>query len=258
MDEPHLIVARDGPIATLTLNRPRVMNAWTGAMRGDLTRALADCGADDAVRAVVVTGAGEKAFCAGQDLNESQSFDADAAEAWIEDFRALYAAVRSLEKPVVAAINGVAAGSGFQFALLTDVRVGHPGVRMGQPEINSGIASVTGPWIMREIVGLSHTVELTLTGRLVNAEEAQRLGLLHEVVPQDWLMERARERAGELAAKPPLAMSLIKRRFWETLKPGFDEAMAAAIRLHRQSYAAGEPQAESARFLADRAARRGN
>jgi enoyl-CoA hydratase/carnithine racemase len=240
------------PLAVLTLDRPEVLNAWTMDMREEILQALDHARNDDGVRALVITGAGDRAFCAGQDLNEVVTFTQEQSEDWINSFRRLYTAVRSLEKPVVAALNGTAAGSAFQFALLTDVRVGHAGVRFGQPEINSGLASITGPWIMREILGLSRTIELTLTGRLMEADEALNLGVLHHIVSQSQVMERAIKIATELANKPPTAMALIKRRFWEVLEPGLNEVMDAAIRYHALSFASGEAAAESRRFLNDK------
>lgn len=252
MGSETILVSGHGAVRVLTLNRPERMNAWDTAMRSRLIGELEAAGRDPDVGAVVITGAGDRAFCAGQDLNEATGFDAARAEAWIDEFHALYRAVRKLEKPVIAAINGVAAGSAFQFALLCDIRIGHAGVRMGQPEINSGIASITGPWIMKEVLGLSRTIEMTLTGRLVEADEALRLGLLHHVVGSDEVMERALEVAGSLAAKPPLAMKLIKQRFFEVLEPGLADAVAAAKRYHRQSFEAGEPQQSTKAFLAKR------
>lgn len=237
------------PLAVITLDRPEVLNAWTMATREEVIRALDHAGNDPDIGALVITGAGTRAFCAGQDLNESISFTEDQAEDWINSFRRLYKAVRSLEIPVVAALNGTAAGSAFQFALLADIRVGHDGVRLGQPEINSGIASITGPWIMREVLGLSRTIELTLTGRLMNAAEAVDLGIIHHLVPQDEVLIRALEIADDLADKPPMAMRLIKRRFWEVLEPGLDEVMDAAIRYHAESFASGEAAAEGREFL---------
>lgn len=238
-----------GSLAVLTLDRPEVLNAWTMKMREEILVALDHARNDDNVRALVITGAGDRAFCAGQDLNEVVTFTQEQSEGWINSFRRLYSAVRSLEIPVVAALNGTAAGSAFQFALLTDVRIGHAAVRFGQPEINSGLASITGPWIMREILGLSRTIELTLTGRLMDADEALNLGVLHHIVSQSQVMERAIEIATDLANKPPTAMALIKRRFWEVLEPGLNEVMDAAIRYHALSFSSGEAVAESQRFL---------
>ncbi|MFF5565456.1 enoyl-CoA hydratase/isomerase family protein [Streptomyces sp. NPDC012623] len=241
-------------LAEVTLDRPDKLNAWTAAMRAELVAALAEAGADDRCRGVVLTGAG-RAFCAGQDLAETAAIDPDdhaAAEAWIDDFGLLFRTVRGLDKPVVAAVNGVAAGSGFQFALLADLRIGHAGVRMGQPEVLSGIPSITGIWAMRGILGRAKTAEFALTGRLVGGEEALRLGLLNRLVDADRVKEEALAEAARLAQLPPGAVALTKGRLRELDDAGLDEAIGAAKKVHVAAYATGEPQREMARFLAGR------
>lgn len=245
-----------GNVGIITLNRPALLNAWHTAMREELVEAFSEMEANDAVRAVILTGAGDRAFGAGQDLNETKTFDPDRAESWMHEWERLYDRIRSLSKPVVAALNGVAAGSAFQVALLCDLRIGHPGVTMGQPEINSGIASVTGPWIMREIIGLAHTIDLTLTGRMMDAEECFRIGVLSRIVPQGEVMAEAMKIAEVLASKPPVAMRMNRARFREMTQPGFDDAMAAGIRTQRAAYATGEPARMMEAFLAKRAARK--
>jgi enoyl-CoA hydratase/carnithine racemase len=247
---------RQGNVAVLTLNRPERYNAWHSPMRDEIVRALDDLNADDAVRTVIMTGAGDKAFSAGQDLAESQTFDGDRAEAWILEWKRMYGALRGLDKPIVAALNGVAAGSAFQVALLCDVRVGHPGVRMGQPEINSGIPSTLGPWLMWETLGWSRTVELWLTGRLMDGEECYRVGIIHHLVPQDQVMAKAIAVATELAAKPPVAMRLNKARLRKITEAGFIDAEEAGREIQRTAYATGEPQSMMAKFFAERAARK--
>lgn len=247
----HFIkLSREGAVRILTLNRPEVMNAWHKPMRDEIIQAIRGFDVSDVDRALVVTGAGSRAFCAGQDLHEAVDFDGDRAESWIDEWELLYGTIRSLRKPVVMALNGVAAGSAFQVALLGDFRIGHPGVRMGQPEINSGIASVTGPWIMREILGLAKTIELTLTGKMIGAEECLRLCLLNEIVPEDQVLPRSIALAEELAAKPSGAMALIKARFREVTQDSFAETFAAARRIHRTAYESGEPAREITTFLA--------
>lgn len=245
-----------GNVGIITLNRPALLNAWHTAMREELVEAFSEMEANDAVRAVILTGAGDRAFGAGQDLNETKTFDPDRAESWMHEWERLYDRIRSLSKPVVAALNGVAAGSAFQVALLCDLRIGHPGVTMGQPEINSGIASVTGPWIMREIIGLAHTIDLTLTGRMMDAEECFRIGVLSRIVPQGEVMAEAMKIAEVLASKPPVAMRMNRARFREMTQPGFDDAMAAGIRTQRAAYATGEPARMMEAFLAKRGARK--
>lgn len=245
-----------GDVGIITLNRPAVMNAWHTAMRNELVAAFEAMDVNDRVRAVILTGAGERAFGAGQDLNETKTFDPDRAETWMHEWERLYESIRSLTKPVIAALNGVAAGSAFQVALLCDLRVGHPGVKMGQPEINSGIASVTGPWIMREIIGLAHTIDLTLTGRMMDADECYRIGVLSRLVPQSEVMPTAMKLAEELASKPPVAMRMNRARFREMTQHGFEEAMAAGIRTQRAAYATGEPARMMEAFLASRSTRK--
>jgi enoyl-CoA hydratase/carnithine racemase len=127
---------------------------------------------------------------------------------------------------------------------------------MGQPEINSGIASTLGPWLMREMLGLSRTVELTLTGRMMDAAECHQIGLIHRLVPQADVMRAAMETARLLAAKPPVAMRLNKRRFKAVTQAGFHEALAAGVEVQRESYGSGEPQRFMERFLAEKAKNR--
>lgn len=244
-------------IGILTLNRPERYNAWHHAMRMEIADAMRKFNADDSVRAVIITGAGDKAFSAGQDLSETQQFDADRAEQWMDDWKIMYGSIRDMDKGVVAALNGVAVGSAFQVALLCDVRVGHPGVKMGQPEILSGIPSTLGPWLMWENIGWSKTVELWLTGELVDGEEAYRLGLINYLVPQEQVMDKALELARKLAARPPVALRLNKRRLREITQMGFEEAENAGRRYQREAFSTGEPQAMMARFFAERAARKG-
>lgn len=251
-----ILTERRGAVGLVTLNKPGILNAWDGPMREALIAALDALEADACVRAIVMTGAGNRAFGAGQDLNEAKGFDPDRAEAWIGEWERLYDRLRSLSKPLVAALNGLAAGSAFQVALLADIRVGHPGVRMGQPEIDAGIASTTGPWIMREHLGLARTIDLTLTGRLMEAEECHRIGLIARLVPPEEVMAEAMRLADDLAAKPPVAMRLDKQRFREMTEAGFRDCLSAGVRIQREAYGTGEPARMMAEFLAARAARR--
>jgi enoyl-CoA hydratase/carnithine racemase len=252
-----ILTERRGAVGVITLNKPAILNAWNAPMRVDLVAALEALEADASVRAIILTGAGDRAFGAGQDLNETKTFDADRAEKWIGEWERLYDRIRSLSKPIIAALNGLAAGSAFQVALLCDLRVGHPGVTMGQPEINSGIASTTGPWIMREHLGLARTIDLTLTGRMMDADECHRIGLINRLVPQDRVMAEALALANELAAKPPIAMRLDRQRFREMTEVGFRDALAAGVRIQREAYGTGEPARMMEQFLAKRAAKAG-
>ena len=255
----HVNAERLGETQIITISRPSSYNAWTSAMRARLGMMLADANDDDGVAAIIVTGAGDKAFCAGQDLAETQAFvGGRSIPGWISDLRAFYDVVRSLEKPLICALNGVAAGSGFQFVLLSDVVVGHPGAKTGQPEINSGIPSVFGPWIIAESLGRARAVELSLTGRLMEAEEAHRLGVIHHLVPQERVLDKALEVAADLAAKPRHAMRLTKKYLRIASEEGYRQAWDRTASGQHEAFDTGEPQRVMEAFFATRAARKGS
>lgn len=255
LEYKFILLERRGAIATVILNRPEKRNAWHAAMRTEVARILRFLNADETVHAIILTGAGDEAFGAGQDLAEAQQFDASRVNEWMAEWRDLYGAVRELDKPIIAALNGVAAGSAFQVALLCDIRIGHAGSRMGQTEINAGIPSVTGTWLMWDVLGRARTIEMVMTGRMLDGEESHRLGLLNHLVAPDQVLVAAYALAAELAAKPPVAMKLNKQRFRHLTEQGFLEAEAAGREIHAEAFASGEPQAMMARFLADRAAK---
>lgn len=252
MTEAAVLFEIVGPVGVIRLNKPAKLNAWDKPMRDAIIAGLRRYDTDAAIGAVVMTGTGERAFSAGQDLTEAHDFDEDRAEAWIREWEAFYGLLRRLTKPIVMALNGSAAGSAFQVALLGDIRVGHAEVTMGQPEINSGIASVTGPWIMKEILGMSRTTELTLTGRMMAAEECHRIGLIHHLVPRAQVLSKALAIAEELAAKAPLALRIDRAWLADMTEAAFQHCIAAAIRLHRQSYGSGEPARKIEEFMAAR------
>lgn len=245
-------------IGTITLNKPEKLNAWDTPMRGEVRAVLEDWNGRDDVRAIIFTGSGERAFSAGQDLDETEKIKSGGEGlSWFQSWRDFYDSLRDLDKPSIAALNGVAAGSAFQFAMLTDVRVGFPGSSMGQTEINSGIPSVLGPMLMYSRIGFSRTVELVLAGRVMEAREAAEIGLIHYMVDtQDDVLPKAREIAELLASKPPIAMRLTKRRFREMTQDAYEEAFANGGVIQEEAYASGEPQEAMRAFFAERAARR--
>ncbi|MCZ6558478.1 MAG: enoyl-CoA hydratase/isomerase family protein [SAR324 cluster bacterium] len=247
-----VLVEKQGGIATVTLNRPEALNAFNSQLRRDLAANLGDLNRDETVRGLVLTGSGNRAFSAGVDLKEAQHVQVADIEAWFGEMRDVYQAIRLLDKPLVVALNGISAGAGFQVALVSDIRVGHPGTRMGQPEINAGIPSVMGSFWMSLHLSLSLNLDLSLTGRLMDAEECQRVGLLNHLVPSGELMAKALSVAGELAAKPPTAMRRTKQRFREMTQPAFDEAYRAAVLGQQECYKNGEPQRAIADFIAKR------
>ncbi len=248
MDSP-LITEQHEQIFLVTLNRPKSFNAINSALRTLLIETLGRAGEDDSVRAIVITGAGDKAFCSGQDLGETARYGSDDVEAWLSANHAMYRAVRALDKPVVAAFNGVAAGAGFQIGLCCDLRVGYAGMKIGQPEIKAGLASIVGSVLMTQHVGIGHNIELSLTGELISGQRAYEIGLLNRLVPQARVVETAFELAGQLAKLAPTAMRLTKQRFRALTEDAFESALAVAIDLQKKAYASGEPQAAMQKFL---------
>ncbi len=255
---PAILTEISDGLATLTLNKPWKLNAWDTPMRAEIAATLRAWNMEPGVRAVILTGAGERAFSAGQDLDETEKFQSGGqGAAWFESWRAFYNAIRDLDKPCVAALNGVAAGSAFQAVQLCDVRVGHAGSRMGQPEINSGIPSVTGPMLMLPRIGFARTTELTLTGRLMEADEAHAIGLIQHLVPSlADVLPKTRAIAKMLADKPPIAMRLNKQRLRQVTQEAFDEAFRNGGAYQAEAFASGEPQETIRAFFAERARRR--
>jgi enoyl-CoA hydratase/carnithine racemase len=235
--------------AVVVLNRPHVLNAVDMEMRETLITLLAEINRDDSVRAVVVRGAGDRAFCAGQDLDETARYGLEDIDSWLTRLHAMYAAVRDLDKPCIAAWNGTAAGAGFQIGLCADLRVGYPELKLGQPEIKAGLASITGSWLMTLHLGLAKNIELSLTGNLISGAEAQQLGLVNDLVPREAVVDRALARAAELSRLPPTATRLTKQRFRRLTQPGFDAVLEEAKAAQRLAYESGEPQAAMRRFL---------
>lgn len=250
----EILVGREGEIGIVTLNRPHALNAWTMRMRDELCTVLASLGGDDGVRAVVLTGAGDRAFCAGQDLAETAAFGPDEVDGWLENFRTLYETVLGVPKPVVAALDGVAAGSGYQFALLCDVRVGYPGLRMGQPEVSSGIPSITGMYLTERAVGSSRMIELMLSGRLMEIDELRQTGIVHHVVAQDQVLAKAVDVARQLARQPSVAVALTKEEYRRRILPGLRDAFESARDIDERAWASGQPQQVMQDFFESRRA----
>jgi len=247
--ERSVIVEQRGPVALITLNRPQAMNAVNTQLRTELISAIGAASTNPAVHAVVLTGAGERAFCAGQDLAEAVAYGVDDLDEWLGQQHAMYQAVRDLDKPAVVAWNGVAAGAGFQIGLCADLRVGYPEMKLGQPEIKAGLASIVGSYLMTLHVGLSQNLQLSLTGELISGTRGYEIGLVNYLVPKERVLEKALAVAGELAALPQTALRLTKRRFRALTQAHFDEVGRIAKACQRDAYASGEPQKMMRSFL---------
>lgn len=226
MYETIRVEQRDG-VAVVALNRPDKLNAVTPQMHKELLDAFKRIARDDAVRAAVLTGEG-RAFCAGQDLETvTQNPDLDYGELLRNGYNPIIEALTSLEKPVVAAVNGVAAGAGVSLALACDLKLASDKASFVQAFVHIGLVPDSGStWFLPRLVGLTKAMELALLGDKVSAEEAARIGLINRVVPHDALMPEAIALAERLAQMPTRAIALTKRAFYKGLTVPLSEQLA--------------------------------
>lgn len=228
MDFTDIIYEKSERIATVTFNRPTRMNAWSSRMDSELRTAMHDADNDPEVRAIIVTGAG-RAFCAGADMAGLSKTAQGAApdgqghapgtENLNPNFRGRFSWLLALRKPTIAAINGACVGMGMTNALFYDIRIASDRARMGLIFVRRGLAIEHGSsWMLPRIVGVANAMDLAVTGRLVDAQEALRMGLVSKVLPHEELMPAAREMAREIATQcSPLGIAHAKRHVYNHL-----------------------------------------
>jgi len=223
MDFDNLLLERDGAVAVITVNRPQVLNALNFSTIDDLRRAALALKQDAGVRAIVITGAGEKSFAAGADINEiAVQSPAHTKELALRG-QHVFDLFENLGKPVIAAINGYALGGGCELALACTLRVAADTARIGQPEINLGIIpGYGGTQRLARLVGKGVALELLLTGKQITAAEALQIGLVNRVVPAARLLSDAKALAAELAGKAPIAVQYIIEAVNRGLEVSFD------------------------------------
>jgi 2-(1,2-epoxy-1,2-dihydrophenyl)acetyl-CoA isomerase len=243
-DYPHLLVETtpDG-VRTITLDRADKLNAVNGALAISLSSAVADAAVEDVARVVVITGAG-RAFCAGLDLSEPPSLPSSTRAERLDPYAWVGTWVRTIlgcEKPVVAAVNGAAAGAGFGLALACDVRIVAESARMTAGYVRRGLSPDAGvSWLLPRHVGLARATDILLTGRDVGATEAERIGLAAHIAPDTTLADVVREYAARLAAGPPLAQALTKRLLARSLDTPLDSALRDELVYIKQCFATAD------------------
>ncbi len=219
-DDARVTLDQDGGVLTVTLNRPHRLNALDLATLNELDHAIARARADKSVRAVVLTGAG-RAFSAGADVKEWADEDhaaapAEPADDWVTTAHRVVATLYRLPKPVIAAVNGVAVGAGLDLALAADFRIASEAARFGSVYITLGIPPDAGAsFLLPRIVGLAKAKELIYTGRIIDASEADQIGMLSQLVPAGELMTAARSWADRLAQGPTIAIGMAKENIQE-------------------------------------------
>jgi 2-(1,2-epoxy-1,2-dihydrophenyl)acetyl-CoA isomerase len=257
MDEPLVRISHEGAVRTLTLNRPQALNSFTTAMHEELRAALDQAASDKSVRCLVITGAG-RGFCAGQDLSDpaiapdlSPGAEPKDIGALIERcYRPLALRVRSMPVPVIAAVNGVAAGAGANLALNCDIVIAARSASFIQAFAKIGlIPDCGGTWLLPRLVGRARALALAMTGDKLSAEQAERIGLIWQCVDDAALADTASALATRLAAMPVKALAATRRALDEAGCLDFDAALQAEARLQSELGRAHDYLEGAAAFL---------
>ena len=250
-----ILLEKRAPLAIVTLNRPQVLNSLNAALFVELAAAVEDLAADLEIRVVLVTGAGPKAFAAGADIAELAALDADSGRAYAARGQAFSRRLETLGKPVIACINGFALGGGCELAMACTLRLAADTAKLGQPEVKLGvIAGFGGTQRLPRLVGRGAALRLLLSGTIISAAEALRIGLVDEVVPAAELMARAQALALEIAANAPLAIERTLLAVDSGLDLSLEDALAEEARHFGQTCATKDKAEGTAAFLAKRSA----
>ena len=248
-------VERDGRVAVVTIDRRQVLNALDCATIDQLRRAMLDVRRDEAVRSVILTGAGEKAFVAGADIQELERLSPNEAEAYALEGQHVFDLVEHLGKPVIAAVNGFALGGGCELAMACTLRVASETARFGQPEVKLGVTpGFAGTQRLPRLVGKGRALDLLLTGRIVDAQEALAIGLGNRVVPAADLMAKSRDLALALAALAPAAMRSIIEAVNRGMEMAFPEAAFLEATLFGLCFSTADMREGTRAFLEKRPA----
>lgn len=247
--ETILVDYADG-IATITLNRPDSLNALNLTVLEDVTAAAAAADADDSIRAIILTGSG-KAFAAGADIKQMASLD--FATAYRKNWFAGWTRLDEVSKPIIAAVNGFALGGGCELAMMADVLVASEKAKFGQPEINLGVLpGMGGSQRLTRAIGKAKAMDLCLTGRMMDAEEAERSGLVARVVAHDSLIEEAESIAATIASKSLIASSMVKEAVNAAFETTLQQGLAFERRLFHSSLATNDQSEGMAAFVEKR------
>jgi enoyl-CoA hydratase len=212
MEYKNLLIEKEGFIAVVTINRPKVLNALNDETIAELKSCFEDLEKEDGIRAVILTGAGEKSFVAGADIGELKEQDREGGVKRSLRGQGVLLKIENLPKPVIAAVNGYALGGGCELAMACDIRIASEKAKMGQPEVNLGIIpGYGGTQRLTRLVGMGKAKELIFTGSIISAQEAHRIGLVDQIAPPDQLMETAMKMANAVAGKGPIAIANAKK-----------------------------------------------
>ena len=227
MEYTNLLLEQSGPIAVLTINRPRAFNSLNSDTLSELSTVLDELGRDSSVKVVILTGSGEKAFVAGADISQMKDFNALEGRRFAQLGHATFRKIELLPQPVIAAIKGFALGGGCELAMACDIRLASENAKFGQPEVTLGLtAGFGGTQRLPRLVGTGLASELLFTGDVIDAHEAYRIGLVNHVYTPDTLMEEAQKLAKRIADRAPVAVQLSKSAIQRGSNMDIDSAQA--------------------------------
>lgn len=242
-------------VRILTVNRTEALNALNHEVMLELKAALEEFAASGEVSVMIITGAGEKAFIAGADIKAQQPLDPEAGRQWGLLGQGVLRSLETMEKPVIAAINGFALGGGCELAMACDIRLASDRAKLGQPEVKLGITpGYGGTQRLPRLVGTGKAKQLIFTGEMITAAEAYRIGLVDEVYPHDELMDRALKMASAIAANAPLAVRYAKRQIDQGLQTDIESAMTIEAGLFGLCFATRDQKEGMSAFLEKRKA----
>lgn len=242
-------------IATITFNRPKALNALNGALLAELSMALDDIAADEAIRVLILTGAGDKSFVAGADISELATFDSLKAKAFATSGHGIINKLQLLPIAVIAAVNGFALGGGTEIAIACDFIYASENAKFGQPEINLGvIPGFGGTQRLPRLIGTAMAKELIFTGNMISAEKALQLGLVNKVVPQDNLMEIVLKTAGIIATKGKVSLREAKQSINKGMNVDLANGCGIEIDAFSLCYASPDAKEGTSAFLEKRKA----
>lgn len=253
MEYNNILMEKGQGLAIVTINRPKSLNALNKETLEELLHCFKELGQDRAIQVALVTGAGEKAFVAGADISYMQGLDPAEGKIFGRLGHAVTRAIENLPQPVIAAVNGFALGGGCELALACDIRLASDNAKFGQPEVNLGIIpGFGGTQRLPRLIGKGLANELIFSGKIIDAEEACRIGLVNRVVPQDKLMEECRELALLIASRGPGAVRLCKEVVNNGMEMDLHRACSYEADLFALCFASGEQKEGMAAFLEKR------
>lgn len=248
-----LVYEKEENLGLLKINRPDKLNAISEELTAELDQLLDEIEKDEDLRVLIITGEGDKAFVAGADIEEIVDRDARTGRRVTRARQEIFSRIENLPVPVIAAVNGYALGGGLELALACSIRICSESAQFGAPEVKLGIIPGDGgTQRLPRLVGLGRAMEMILTGDFINAEEAYRIGLVNKVIPHEQLMESARELAGKIALRPPLAVSYAKEAVLKSQEGDTAAAFALESYLHALACTTQDKKEGVAAFLEKR------